>query len=69
MFKTRSMQNPKILKIRMDALRLSADSPRLSEGLIAHKTLGVIYVYLETSILLMKLQGWAARKTINPTVS
>ena len=28
MFKTRSMQNPKILKIRMDALRLSADSPR-----------------------------------------
>ena len=44
---------------------LSADSPRASAGLIAHRTSESCIPHFETSILLRKSQGWVTITTIN----
>ena len=44
---------------------LSADSPRASAGLIAHRTSESCIPHFETSIFFRTSQGWVAMTTIN----
>ena len=51
--------------MKIGVQRLSADSPRASAGLIAHRTSESCIPHFETSILLRKSQGWVTITTIN----
>ena len=51
--------------MRIGVQGLSADSPRASAGLIAHRTSESRSPHFETSILLRNSQGWVTITTIN----